>query len=289
MFPILFRRIRKSFFLFLPLALLAGYSVHDAFSHYTGADVPGDAELGSCALGNPLPCHAGPASSSTVIHLFTPSQILAGHTYIFRISVASLDTADHAAGFDVDVDTPVTLDTIPGVNTFSTAPFPGISDEWSITHSVPQLFSANGVNSDSAVWSFLYTAPDSPGVYPIYLAGNAVNGDSATADTEDHWNVAVQNITVLASDMVSPSSQSISVQVFPNPASNELFINDGSAAVDGAYTITDPAGRVMLYGRQLPLDGAHSIDISHLAAGAYLLSVQPRMGPSFSRCIVIRR
>jgi Secretion system C-terminal sorting domain len=284
MFPILFRRIRKAFFLFLPLALLAGYSVHNAFSHYTGVDVPGDAELGSCALGNPPPCHGATPSSSTLLHLFTPAQIFAGQTYRFQISVLNSDPMDIAAGFDVDVDTPAMLDTIAGMNTFQTTPAQSLSTEFSITHSMPQTF-----KGDSAVWSFLYTAPDSAGIYPIYLAGNAVDGDSATPDTSDHWNVAVQNITVLSSDGVAPTSSPSALQIYPNPASNELFINDGILADEGSYTLTDPAGRVVLFGHQIPLGGNHSIDVSTLSAGAYILSVQPRNGQSFSRSIVIQR
>ncbi len=284
MFPIFFRRVRKSLFVFLPLALVGGYSVHNAFSHYTGVDVPGDAELGSCGLGNPVPCHSLTPSSSTVIHLYTPSQILAVHTYTFTISVSNSDTADQAAGFDVDVDTPAVLDTLGGMNTFVTAPLSGVSTEWSITHSMPQEFTG-----DSAVWSFSYTAPDSAGSYPIYLAGNAVNGDSATPDTEDHWNAITVNINVQAASGVAFPSPASSIQVFPSPAVNDLFIDDGIPEDVGTYMLTDPAGRVVMNGRRIPLDGNHNVDLSSIAAGAYILSVQPRMGQSFSRRIVIQR
>ncbi len=286
-FPISFRGIRKSFLILFVLALVGGYSVHDAVSHYTGGVlIAGHAELGGC--GGPQ-CHAPASSTSTVVHLFTPSQINAGKTYTFTVSVSNkTHPLDIAAGFDVDVDTPAILAAIPGMNTTITSPDSTFFGEWSISHSVPQFFDVNG--GDSAVWSFLYTAPKVPGIYPIYVAGNAVNGDSATANDTDNWNDITVNLTVLpANEGVAPDASQQSIQIYPNPASNELFIGDGNLADVGSYTLSDAAGRVVKYGSQITLDGKHSVDLSKIAAGAYIVSVQPRMGQAFSRRIVIQR
>jgi Secretion system C-terminal sorting domain len=284
-FSIPFRTIRKSIVLLVTLVLIGGYAVHDALSHYTGANVFGTAEFGGCGGSD---CHGPSPDTTTIIHLFTPAKIVAGQTYKLMISVSNPDPNDVAAGFDVDANSPIALDTVAGMHTFPTAPFGGF-EPGSITHNMPQLFKSNGANSDSAVWSFLYTASPTPGIDTLYLAGNAVNGDSANADTADHWNLMQAYITVVANDGVAPASSINSVQVYPNPASNELFINDGNPSDLGSYTLTDPAGRVVLSGRRIPLDGNHSIDISNIVAEAYILSVQPQMGPSFSRKIVIQR
>jgi Secretion system C-terminal sorting domain len=287
-FSILFRTIRKSIFLLVTLALVGGYAVHDALSHYTGEDVAGTASSFS-GCGGPG-CHAPSPDPTTVIHLFTPAKIVAGQTYRLRISVSNPDPNDVAAGFDVDAFSPIGLDTdtIANLHTGSVPPFedflPG-----SITHTMPQLFKANGANSDSAVWSFLYTASPTPGIDTLYLAGNAVNGDSADADTADHWNQSVAYITVQAPSGVASASSASSIQIYPNPASNELFINDGNLSDAGSYTLADAAGRVVMNGRRIPLDGNHSIDVSNINEGAYILSVQPQMGQSFSRKIVIQR
>jgi hypothetical protein len=285
MLPFLFSRIRKGFFIFLPLALLGGYAVHDAFSHYYGSDIAGYAEIGGCNFGSTseTPCH-GSVSPSTSIHFSTPSPIVAGNTYLFTVTISNPDTADHYAGLDVDVDTPVVLDSIAGMNTFLTPPFAGVSDEYSITHNTPKM-----LVGDSATWSFWYTAPTTPGVYPIYIDGNTVNGDSATADTEDHWDSITDFINVVPSDGVTPSSFASAIQVYPNPASNELFINDGIPSDEGSYALIDPSGRVVLNGGEIPLDGRHSANISSIAAGTYILSVQPQIGRAFSRSVVIRR
>jgi Secretion system C-terminal sorting domain len=283
-----FRQIRKGVLLFFVLTLLGGYCVHDALSHYTGgALVAGYAELGSC--GGPS-CHGFSADPTTTIHLFTPAQIIAGQTYTLTLSVSNPNPEDVAAGFDVDINPPATLAAIPGTNTILTLPdsfaYPVV---WSVSHSIPQSFNVNGANSDSAVWTFQYTARPTAGIDTIYLAGNAVNGDSANANDSDRWNAIVTYITVLPpQSIVTPASSGNLLQVYPNPASNEMFINDGNPNDAGSYTLTDAAGRVVLSGGQIPLDGRHSVDISRIAAGAYILNVQPRMGQAITRSIAIQ-
>jgi hypothetical protein len=285
-----FRHIRKGLLLFFVLALLAGYSVHDALSHYDGILIAGVAEYGGCNYGSTLqqPCH-GNSSPTTVIHLYTPSQIVAGHTYTLTLSVINPNPVDIEAGFDVDVDTPAMLDTILGMNTASLAPLAYVDEYSSITHAIPQLFKVNGVNSDSAVWSFQYTARPTAGIDTLYIAGNAVNGDSAMSNDSDNWDSVTEYINVVSSDGVAPSTRAGVIQVFPNPASNAIYINDDILADEGSYTLTDPAGRVVLRGSEFPLDGSHSVDISHIAAGAYILNVQPHIGKAFSRSIVVQR
>ncbi len=291
MFPILFRRIRKSLFVILPLALLAGYAVHDAYSHYDGVLTAGYAAIpGGCGAGAPGTCHGPEADATTLIHLYTPSTIIAGNTYTLTFSVANPNPQDVAAGFDIDVDTPASLGMIPGTNTVISNPDTLFGTGlWSISHSIPQQFNVNGANSDSAVWSFQYTARPTAGVDILYLAGNAVNGDSAIAGDSDRWNQSVAYITVQAASSVAQTSSASALQVYPNPASNELFINDGIPADEGSYTLTDAAGRVVLFGHHISLDGNHNIDVSTIGTGTYILSVQPRNGSSFSKSIVIQK
>ena len=102
------------------------YAVNNALSHYRGLPyvaLPLE-EYGverGCDAGASLQdgCHGARTSSSTVIHIYTTSgPVYAGSTDTLRISVANPDPVDIAAGFDLDVDTPAMLDTIPGMNTF---------------------------------------------------------------------------------------------------------------------------------------------------------------------------
>ena len=170
-------------------------------------------------------CHGARTSSSTVIHIYTTSgPVYAGSTDTLRISVANPDPVDIAAGFDLDVDTPAMLDTIPGMNTFLNVPFQ--YEAYDITHTRPQTFAPH---TDSAVWSMLYTARPTAGIDTIYAAGNAVNGDSASPDITDHWDSAILYITVLpAPSIVTPSASGNVFQAYPNPATNEIYVNDGT-------------------------------------------------------------
>ncbi len=291
MFPILFRQIRRSFAVVVALALLGGYAVQDVLSHWHGMPDYALPIIGGCDAGANLQdeCHHE-SSASTVIHVYIASaQVYAGSTDTLRISVANPYPLDIAAGFDIAVDTPAMLDTVPGMNTILTLPNPPYSlyPAWSVTHSQPQFFQPN---TDSAIWTMLYTARPMPGIDTIYAAGNAVNGDSASADVQDHWDSITVYVTVLpAPSIVTPSSSGNLLQVYPNPAANVLFINDGIPADVGTYTVMDAAGRVVLRGRQIPLDGRQSIDISGIAAGAYIISIQPRMGQAITRKIAIQR
>ncbi len=285
----LFRHIRKGVFLFFALALIAGYSVHDVLSHYTGGAEIAEYPKLAQGCGQGLQCHGLNPDTSTHLHLFVPAKIYAGSTDTLRLSVSNSNKEDIEAGFDIDVDTPAMFQAIPGTNTVVTVDtfFYFI---WSIGHNKPQLFSANGPKSDSAVWTFLYTPRSTAGMDTLYVAGNAVNGDSAYANDSDRWFDDTVFIKVLpALNSVAPSSPASSVQIYPNPASNEIFVNDGIPADAGTYTLTDPAGRVVLSGHPIPLDGNHSIDLSSVNAGAYILNVQPRNGQSFSRKIVVQR
>jgi hypothetical protein len=224
-----------------------------------------------------------------MIHIY-PTQVFAGSTDTMHISVTNGYPLDVAGAFDIDVDTPASLDTIPGNNTFLTAALGfGVFGTWSdITQTAPRSFSIDG--GDSAVWTFVYIAPSAPGIDTIYADGMAVIGDSANPSIHDYWNQLSQPITVLpAPSLVTPASFSNTVQIYPNPASNQVFINDGIPTDVGTYTFTDASGHVVLYGRQIPLDGSRSIDISTIASGAYFLNVQPRMGRALTRSIVIAK
>ena len=160
-------------------------------------------------------------------------------------------------------------------------------EAYDITHLKPQSFAPH---TDSAVWSMLYTARPTAGIDTIYAAGNAVNGDSASPDITDHWDSAILYITVLpAPSIVTPSASGNVFQAYPNPASNQFFVNDGNAADVGSYTLTDAAGRVVTSGSEIPLDGKHRVDVSRIAAGAYMLHVQTWSGLSFTRSMVIQR
>ncbi len=255
----------------LAFLLLAGYAVHDAVGYNYG--IAGYSRIGCSVV---LGCH-GSRSAATVISVSTASsQIEAGQTYVFRLSVAN-PNYEYGAGCDISADNGAKLR--PYDSTLQI-----MSGE--LTHVYPgQLF---GSNSDSAVWLFKYTAPTKLGVAHIYIAGNAVNMDGA-ADNADHWNLKVDTLNVVAAGVSQSENQNTQFEIFPNPSSTGRFVLSASE-ISGAseVSVTDAAGRNVFHSALQP-GGESSIDLSGLPNGTYFLSLRTKDGQSFLRRIVLAR
>ncbi len=169
--------LRKGILLIIPLVLLGSYALHEAIASSGG--IVGQSKAGCGGYG----CH-GTKSTATVISIYTDSsQIVAGKTYLFHLSVSNPSEA--AAGCDISIDNAAKLSTYgysSGLQYFV----------GELTHTSPRIFTG-----DSAVWLFNYTAPAKAGLAHIYVAGNAVN-DNGTNDAGDHWNTAVETVNVIA-------------------------------------------------------------------------------------------
>jgi len=264
-----FRRTRIGVLLTLPLLLLGSYAIHEAGASSGG--VYKDSQSGCGGYG----CH-GLKSSATVISISTSSNsIQAGQTYIFRLSVAN--STEAAAGCDISVDSGAKL----AVD--STGLYLSYGGE--LTHRTPRYFGY----TDSAVWLFKYKAPSKPGVAHIYVAGNAVNGNG-TNDAGDHWNLAVDTLTVVAAASVTPKANPpVDVRIFPNPSTTgHLTLATSGISGPAQVTVSDAAGRIVL-GESMMLGTESPLDLSALPNGTYFVSLRTKDGPSFVRSIVIAR
>lgn len=266
----IFYRIRKSVLLIVPLLLLGSYAVHEAAGHAAG--ITGYSRAG-CGGGG---CH-GTKSSATVISISTDStQIIAGQTYIFRISIANPN--ESGAGCDISVDKGAKLQTDGG---YASGLQPLGND---LTHTGPRQFTG-----DSAVWTFKYKAPSTAGIAHIYAAGNAVNLDGS-ADAQDHWNLAVDTLTIVpASSVTTTTNFSADIQIFPNPSTTGR-LTLASSGIDGSarIAVSDPAGKVVMR-ESLMLGSGNILDLSTLPNGTYFLSIQARNGQSFVKQVVLQR
>ncbi len=268
-----FYRMRKSILLTLPLLLLGSYAIHEASGYSFG--VVGQSTYG-CSGGG---CH-GSRSTNTVISISTASaQIEAGKTYIFRISVAN--PAEHAAGCDISVDN--------GTLAVDSAKEDLQVGYGELTHKSPNPFAnAYGKSGDSAVWLFKYTAPSQAGPAHIYAAGNAVNYNGV-ADAGDHWNLAVDTLTVVAAGVTPEANLTADVRIFPNPTSTgRLSLVTSGLAGAARMAVSDPAGKIVLR-ESLLLGGDSPLDLSALPNGIYFLSIRAKDGQSFMRRISIER
>lgn len=139
------------------------------------------------------------------------------------------------------------------------------------------------------MWTFQYKASTTPGTALIYAACNAVNLDGS-ADAQDHWNLAVDTLTIVPASSVTLASNSTSdIQIFPNPSTTGRLAL-ASSGIDGSarIAVSDPAGKVVMR-ESLMLGSGNTLDLSTLPNGTYFLSIQARNGQSFVKQVVLQR
>ncbi len=264
----LFFRIRKGFFLLLPLGLIAAYSVHQASGYSTG--VTGYSTYG-CS------CH-GSKSTATVVKIYTSApQIVVGQTYDFTISVAN--PSEKGAGCDISTSKGGTL----SINATESNLLQSYGGE--LTHTQTNVFTAG---TDSAVWNFQYTAPTTPGVAHIYAAGNAVN-DNGEADAGDHWNTIVDNITVVSAAGVASNAEVASnLSIYPNPSRGPITLSSKSLSGEAQIEVSDLSGRVV-HTESAVLAGETPLDLTSLSNGTYFLSIRTSNGEAFTRRVIVAK
>ena len=119
-------------------------------------------------------CHSG--GTAPIVEFEGPAQVLPGQPAMFRFLVRSQAPAQTFAGFNVAASA-------GALDIASDQGGRAVSGE--LTHNVPK---ANDDNEEAA-WEFTWNAPQTPGEYTLFGAGNSVNrngsksGDRASATT----------------------------------------------------------------------------------------------------------
>ena len=288
----------KGFSVLAVLFCIGAYSVHYAQAHYNFSDLVGggysQAGCGTPAAG----CHWLVASNNTSVSITTTAQqIVAGKTYIFQIVVKDTNHSHNqvAAGCDITVDN----STGALLDTNATTPPQGLAYFGSqgsflineLAHLSPKSFGG----TDSAVWTFKYTAPSQVGQYFIYAAGNAVNGDSAqwinseqaNPDT-DQWGTITTLVNVVQSSSVSAETAApANVQVYPNPSNGMFSITSQNELGAAEISVSDEAGKTVET-QDVNL-GSNNLDLTPLPSGTYFLHIKTTDGQSFLRRVVIKK
>jgi hypothetical protein len=70
------------------------------------------------------------------------------------------------------------------------------------------------------------------------------------------------------------------IQIFPNPATNRVFINADDNLVGATYAVYDPTGRMILNGKIISEHTA--VELEHLPGGVYLLCIGDSLKQTFS-------
>lgn len=125
-------------------------------------------------------CHGSEASSAVSIDLQGPNNVFPGEEIALIAMIITTDATHQSVGLNASAS---------GGTLSAGSNNQLVGGE--VTHSSPQALVGGRVGMD-----FTWTAPDEPGDYTIYIAGNSVNMDGAPSG--DGWNTTSLTVTVEA-------------------------------------------------------------------------------------------
>ncbi len=264
---------RKAVWIIPGFLALAAYTVHHAEAQKAGI-------TGRTTIGCRGPaCHSPQPSASTVVTFLPPTTpIIAGKTYTFQLSVKNPTTTQNSAGCDISTDSG-TLAAIAGSGLWLDDQFTG-----DLTHSSPKSFGT----TDSAVWSFKYTAPDHATTDTLRAAGNAANGD--LQNDGDMWNLTQYTVHVLAGNGAVAESAVAAplIQLYPNPSNGHITLAGSNFRGHAALKVTDAAGK-WISSQNIDLDKDAQLDLSAFPNGSYFVRILDGVHSPSVRSIEIKK
>jgi hypothetical protein len=132
-----------------------------------------------------------------------------------------------------------------------------------------------GATANAHSFTFTWTAPAADaGPVTIYYAGNATNNNGAK--TGDYIYTASQVVNPAGVNVTEEVNVPFTFSFYPNPATENITVNfslEQSAKV--TYTIFDLTGKQVQteFANRFPGAQQQNIDVNHLQAGTYLISV----------------
>lgn len=209
------------------LAIVAGTTSLEARS----SGITGQYQTGCAGAG----CHGGVAANNTEITFTGPNAIKAGAAGNYTVRIANSTTGLVGAGLN--------LAFVSQAGAASGALQAGAGSSVSgseLSHTQTKMFDVNK-GSDFA---FTWTAPQAHGIYTLYVAGNAVNGNGNT--NGDVWNAKSFSIAVSGANITAPAGgafcQGASLSItWAHTAITTIRIELSS---DNFTTITTVAGSV---------------------------------------------
>jgi hypothetical protein len=197
-------RRRTTRHILLTLALIAVSALHipPARANQGGITLRSGKQQGATCT----ECHSGGVEPT--VQFIGPRALGPGETATFRFEVRSNNPAQRAAGFNVAASGGM-LDVLPDQGARRAG------DE--LTHNLPKS------NVDIiAGWDFTWTAPDAPGLYTLFGAGNSVNLNSQF--TGDRSSTTTLDISVAASTETPTATPTPTVTpTMPTPTITPTF------------------------------------------------------------------
>ncbi len=207
-------------------------------------------------------CHSGTATQTTgVISSDIPgSGYIGGTTYNFTVSMSGAS----AYGFEMTPQTPTSN---VGLGTWIAGTGSSVSGKY-----IKQSAKKTGA---SATWTFQWTAPSTATTVTFYGAFNyANNNNNSLGDV-----IKTSSITYLANtSSVSENNNIVSVSVFPNPTTDDLYIASNMSFSDGSIYGLDGKLVKTISGQELD---SKIISVSELPSGIYYLHISSKSNKTY--------
>ena len=166
------------------------------------------------------------------------------------------DTINAGPGITVGaMNGPTTVPT-SALSTYLIAQQTGATTAWTATNGI--VVGGQGTNIAQVSWG----ATAGAGMVKVKVTSAAGCVDSAQL-----------NVTI-GSTNISSIGQALSCIIYPNPAKDELIISTNQKLNGAHIIITDMIGRKMLEENITSATNEHTILVSELKSGAYILSIQ---------------
>lgn len=248
---------------------------------YTRSSQPPTGTTGAPGQGTCAGCHSGTpvngGGGSVVVTGIPATGYVPGTTYPVTVTVN--DPTARRYGFEL-----IMLD---NGNRVSSGTMSVTSPTTTLLRQVAGIaymshLNANGSNS----WTFNWVAPSTPaGTLNLYVAANAANNNNASSG--DHIYTAQLAIPVNSTTAVvdEQTLAAAALMVFPNPATDRLWLTGPATASAQQVVLLDGLGREVLQ----QADATADLDVRHLPAGNYTLRLTTATGESLTRPVLLRK
>lgn len=243
---------------------------------------PGEITCTNCHITYPL-------NDSGSVTINIPSSIsnnyIPGLTYTINVKIAK--TGPHLFGFSTEAldSAGANAGTFTLINSGTTTLINALvhsNNRTNVTH-------YGGVfSNDSCTFSFKWTAPaTNAGRITFYTAANASNGDGYV-DGDYIYNVSKTLNPDLSAIIADKKGVENLISVFPNPTSNQFFI-EASTTDKLTADLYDINGRHVLSTILQPAKGDKTkIDVSHINEGVYTLTIKSTNGVINKKLVIVR-
>lgn len=237
----------------------------------TGA--PGQSTCASCHSGTPVNGGGG----SVVVTGIPATGYVPGTTYPVTVTVS--DPAARRYGFEL-----VVLDNANRASSGTMSVTSPTTTTLRLASGIAYMshLNANGTNS----WTFNWVAPStSAGTLNLYVAANAANNNGSASG--DHiytaqLAIAESTTTAVADEQTLAAA---ALMVFPNPATDRLWLTGPATAGAQEVVLLDAVGREVFH----QTDATADLDVRNLPAGHYTLRLTTVTGESLSRPVLLRQ